>query len=79
MKRCDLCLVRIDTQTVSVSSPSTSSIVLFTWKKVYMVLGCDAHSVLSCVSGLRVCTCTSLVTSGGLRGAITDLLITSHD
>ena len=39
-----------------------------------MVQGCDAHSVLSCVSVLRVCTCTSLITSGGRRRAITDLL-----
>ena len=54
MKRCDLRFVRIDTQTVvSVSSPS----VFTTWKKVCMVLDCDAHSVLSCVSGLRVGTC----------------------
>ena len=44
-----------------------------------MVLGCDAHTVLSCVYGLRVSTCTSLMTSGGCRGAITDLLITLHD
>ena len=77
MKHRDLCLVRFDTQTVSVSSPSTSSIVLFTWNKVCMVLGCDAHTMLSCVSGFRVCTCTSLMTSGGRRGAITDILITS--
>ena len=73
MKRCDLCFVRIDTQTVvSVSSPSASSILLSTWKKVCMILGFDAHSVLSYVSGLGVCTCTSLMTSGGRRGAITD-------
>ena len=44
-----------------------------------MVLGCDVYNVLSCVSGLRVCTCTSLMASGGRRGAITHLLITSHD
>ena len=44
-----------------------------------MVLGCDAHTVLSNVSGLRVCTCTSLMTSGGHKGAITDILITSHN
>ena len=74
------CLVRIDTQTVvSVSSSNVSSIVLSTWKNVCMVLGCDAHRVLSCVSGLRVCTCTTLMISGGRRGAITDFLITSHD
>ena len=72
MKRCDLRLVRIDTQTVvSVSSSSAYSIVLSTLKKVCMVLGCDAHSVLSYVSGLRICTCTSLMTYGGGRGAIT--------
>ena len=80
MKRCNLRLVRIDTQNVvSVSSPSAFSIVFSTWKKVGMVLGCDAHSVLSYVSGLRVCTCTSLMISGGCRSAITDLLITSPD
>ena len=80
MKRCDLCLVRIDTQTVvSVSSPSASSIVPSTWKKVCIVLGYDTYSVLSYVSILRVYTCTSLMTSGGRRGAIRDLLITSHD
>ena len=54
-KRCDLRLVRIDTYTVvSVSSPNASSIVISTWIKVCMVLACNAHSVLSCVSGLRV-------------------------
>ena len=63
MKRCgDLRLVRIDTQTVvSVSSPSASSIVLSTWNKVCMVLGCDDHSVMCHDSGLRICTCTSLM------------------
>ena len=80
MKRCDLRLVRSGTQTVvPVSSPSASSIVLSTWKKVCMVLGCDAHSVLSYISGLKVCTCTFLMTSSGRGGAITYLLITSHD
>ena len=70
-------LGRIDTQTVvSVSSPSASS---FAWKKVCMILGFDAHIVPSCVSELRVCTCTSFMTSGGHRGAVTDLLINSHD
>ena len=44
-----------------------------------MVLDCDAGSMLSYVSGLRVCTCTSLITPGGRMGAITDFLITSHD
>ena len=44
MKRCDLCLVKIDTQTVvSVGSPSISSIMLSTWKKVWY------WAVLSCV------------------------------
>ena len=42
-----------------------------------MILGCDAHCVLFCVSGLRVSTCTSLMNSGGRRGAITYFLITS--
>ena len=80
MKRCDLRLVIFDTKTVvSVSSPSSFLIVLSTWKKVGMVLGCDAHSVLSYVSGLRVCTCTSLMISGGRRGTITNFLITSPD
>ena len=80
MKRCNLRLVRINTQTVvSVRSPSASSIVLSTWKNMCMVRGCDAHSVLSYVSGLRVCSCTFLINSGGRRGAITDILITSHD
>ena len=80
MKRCDLRHVIIDTQTiVSVYSPIASSIVLSAWKKVCIVLGCDANSVLSYVSGLRVRTCTSLITSGGRRGAITYRLITLHD
>ena len=82
MKCCDfdLRLVRIDTQNVvSVSSSIASSIVLSTGKKLCMVLGCDAYSVLFCVSGLLVCTCTSLMTSGGRQGATTDLLITSHE
>ena len=64
MKRCDLRLVRIDTQAgVSVSSPTASSIVLSTWKKV-----CMDWAVLSCIYGLGVCTCTSLMTSGGRMG-----------
>ena len=78
MKRCDVRLARIDTQiVVSVSSPSASSIILSTWKKVCMLMGCDAHSVLPCVSELLICT--SLMTSGGRRGALTYFLITSHD
>ena len=78
--RCDLRLVIIDTQTVvSVISPSASLIVLSAWKRVCIVLDCDVHSVLSYVSGLRVCICTSLMTSGGRRGAITVLLTTSYD
>ena len=80
MNCCDLCFVRIDTQTVvSVNSSSASSIVLSTWKKVCIVIGYEAHIVLSCVSGLRVCICTYLMTPGGRMGAIPYILITSHD
>ena len=76
----DLRLVRIDTLTVVfVSLHSACSIVHSTWKNVCMVLDCAGHSVLSYISGLRVCTYTSLMTSGDGRGAITDLLITTHD
>ena len=54
MKRYDLRLVSIDMQTVvSVGSPSVSMCSLL-GKKLSMIVGCDTHSVLSCVSG--VCT-----------------------
>ena len=59
MKRCDLRLVRIGTQTVvSVSSPNASSIACALYLEEGIVLSCNAHNVLS-----RVCCVVEFVES----------------